>query len=48
LTACGVLACTGLVIYTALCWLFDISRARGRLKECVTFFRAKLANTNIG
>jgi O-antigen/teichoic acid export membrane protein len=48
LTACGVLACTGLVIYATLCWLFDISRARGRLKECVTFFRAKFANTNIG
>lgn len=48
LTACCVLACAGLASYAALCWLFDISRARGRLKECVTFFRAKLANTNIG
>jgi O-antigen/teichoic acid export membrane protein len=48
LTACCVLACVGLAGYTALCWLFDISQARGRLKICVTFFKTKLANTNIG
>jgi O-antigen/teichoic acid export membrane protein len=48
LTACCVLAFVGLASYVALCWLFDISQARGRLKICVTFFKTKLANTNIG
>ena len=33
LTACVVLVCAGVVSYAALCWLFDISRLRGRLKN---------------
>jgi O-antigen/teichoic acid export membrane protein len=48
LTACAVLACAGLASYVALCWLFDISQARGRLKLGFAFFRTKLANINIG
>jgi O-antigen/teichoic acid export membrane protein len=48
LTACAVLACTGLASYAALCWLLDISRIRGRLKNGLTLFRTKLANINIG
>ena len=48
LAACGVLACAGLASYAALCWLLDISQARGRLKTCLAFFRAKFANINIG
>ena len=32
LAACIVLAGAGFVTYAALCWLFDISRIRGRLK----------------
>jgi O-antigen/teichoic acid export membrane protein len=48
LTACCMLACAGLVSYAALCWLFDISRARGRLRSGVAFFRTKFANTGIG
>ncbi|MFL6792622.1 MAG: lipopolysaccharide biosynthesis protein [Bradyrhizobium sp.] len=48
LAACIVLTGTGLVIYAALCWLFDISRIRGRLKHGLTAFRTKFANSNIG
>ena len=48
LTACCILVATGTASYVLLCWLLDISRARSRLKLCVTLFRTKLANTNIG
>jgi len=48
LTACLVLACAGLTSYAALCWLLDISRIRGRLKNGFALFRTKLANINIG
>lgn len=48
LTASVVLACAGLVTYAALCWLFDISRIRGRLKTGVAMFRTKFANIDIG
>jgi O-antigen/teichoic acid export membrane protein len=48
LAACAVLAGAGLVTYAALCWLFDISRIRGRLKTGVAMFRTKFANINIG
>ena len=48
LSACAVLACAGFASYAALCWLFDISRIRGRLKTGVATFRTKLANINIG
>ena len=48
LTACLILACVGLMSYAALCWLLDISRIRGRLKNGLTLFRTKLANINIG
>ena len=46
LTACAVLASAGLITYAALCWLFDISRIRGRLKTGFAMFRAKFANIN--
>jgi O-antigen/teichoic acid export membrane protein len=48
LTACIVLVCTGLAVYVPLCWLFDISRTRSRLKQGLTLFRTKFANINIG
>ncbi len=48
LTACCILGATGTASYLLLCWLLDISRARNRLKICVTLFRTKLANTNVG
>jgi O-antigen/teichoic acid export membrane protein len=44
LAACGILAGAGATSYVVLCWLLDISRTRGRLRFCVTFFRTKLAN----
>jgi O-antigen/teichoic acid export membrane protein len=46
LAACIVLVCAGLASYVALCWLFDISRTRTRLKHGFAFFRTKLANIN--
>ena len=46
LAACAVLAGVGLVTYAALCWLFDISRIRGRLKKGLAMFRTKFASTN--
>jgi O-antigen/teichoic acid export membrane protein len=46
LAACAVLACAGLVTYAALCWLFDISRFRGRLKTGLAIFWTKFASTN--
>jgi len=48
LSACIVLACAGLTTYAALCWLFDISRIRGRLKSGFAMFRTKFANIDIG
>jgi hypothetical protein len=48
LTACVVLVSVGLASYAALCWWFDISKARGRLKRGFAFFRAKFANSGIG
>jgi O-antigen/teichoic acid export membrane protein len=48
LTACCILVAAGTASYVLLCWLLDVSRARSRLKVCVTLFRTKLANTNIG
>jgi len=48
LAACIVLVSAGFVVYAALCWLFDISRIRGRLKQGFALFRTKLANINIG
>jgi O-antigen/teichoic acid export membrane protein len=46
LTACAVLVCAGSASYVALCWLFDISHTRARLKHGLAFFRTKLANIN--
>ena len=46
LTACIVLAGAGFITYAALCWLFDISRIRGRLKNGFAMFRTKFASTN--
>ena len=46
LTACAVLASAGFITYAALCWLFDISRIRGRLKTGFAMFRTKFANIN--
>jgi O-antigen/teichoic acid export membrane protein len=48
LASCCILVAAGAVSYALLCWLLDISRARSRLKICVTLFRTKLANTNVG
>ena len=48
LTACIVLAGAGFAVYAALCWLFDISRTRSRLKQGLAMFRTKFANSNIG
>jgi len=48
LTACAVLAGTGFAGYAALCWLFDISQVRGRVKDGLAVLRAKRANINIG
>ena len=48
LTACIVLACTGFCSYAALCWLFDISRLRARLKSGLALLRTKRANLTIG
>jgi O-antigen/teichoic acid export membrane protein len=48
LGACVVLVVAGFTSYAALCWAFDISQVRGRLKNGLTFFRAKLANMGIG
>jgi O-antigen/teichoic acid export membrane protein len=48
LTACAVLGCAGFASYAALCWLFDISRIRGRLKTAIALFRTKLANISTG
>lgn len=48
LAACFILVCAGLVAYLAPCWLFDISRTRGRLKHGLALFRTKFANSNIG
>jgi O-antigen/teichoic acid export membrane protein len=46
LAACVVLASAGLITYAALCWLFDISRIRGRLKTGFAMFRTKFASSN--
>ena len=46
LAASAVLAGAGLVTYTGLCWLFDISRIRGRLKTGFAMFRTKFASSN--
>jgi O-antigen/teichoic acid export membrane protein len=48
LTACIVLVGAGLAVYLPLCWLFDISRTRSRLKQGLTLFRTKFANISIG
>jgi O-antigen/teichoic acid export membrane protein len=48
LAACAVLAGAGFVSYAALCWLFNISRIRSRLKTGVAMFRTKFANHSIG
>ncbi len=48
LAACVILAFAGFTTYAALCWAFDISRVRGRLKNGLTFFRTKLAGMGIG
>jgi O-antigen/teichoic acid export membrane protein len=38
----------GLVVYAVLCWLFDIARLRGRLKQGLAIFRTKFINSNVG
>jgi O-antigen/teichoic acid export membrane protein len=48
LTACIVLTCAGSASYVALCWLFDISQIRGRLKHGLALFRTKFANIDVG
>jgi O-antigen/teichoic acid export membrane protein len=48
LTACLVLAITGVAGYAALCWAFDIAQLRARSKNGLTLFRSKLAGMGIG
>ena len=48
LAACIALTGAGFVIYAALCWLFDISHSRRRLKHGLAIFRTKFASSNIG
>jgi O-antigen/teichoic acid export membrane protein len=48
LTACLILVGVGSASYVALCWLLDISHARRRMKNCLTFFRVKFAGIGIG
>jgi O-antigen/teichoic acid export membrane protein len=48
LAACIALAGAALATYAGLCWLFDISRVRVRLKHGLAAFRTRFANNNIG
>ncbi|UGY19850.1 lipopolysaccharide biosynthesis protein [Bradyrhizobium septentrionale] len=48
LPASIVLIGAGFAVYAALCWLFDIARLRGRLKQGLAMFRTKFANSNVG
>lgn len=48
LTACFVLSGVGIASYAVLCWVLDISRARGRLKRVLALFRTKFASITIG
>jgi O-antigen/teichoic acid export membrane protein len=48
LTACLVLSGVGIASYAVLCWVLDISRARGRLKRALALFRNKFASITIG
>lgn len=48
LPASIVLVGAGFAVYAALCWLFDIARLRGRLKQGLIMFRTKFANSNVG
>jgi len=46
--ACAILIGTGLCSYAALCWAFDIARARQRLKKGLLLFRSRLAQIRFG
>jgi O-antigen/teichoic acid export membrane protein len=46
--ACIVLVVAGAITYLAACWVADISYARRRLKVCIWFFRARIANIGTG
>ncbi|MGY3692760.1 O-antigen/teichoic acid export membrane protein [Bradyrhizobium sp. USDA 3240] len=48
LPASIVLIGAGLVVYAALCGLFDIARLRGRLKRGLVMFYTRSANSNVG
>jgi O-antigen/teichoic acid export membrane protein len=48
LAACVILGGAGAASYAFLAWLFDIARARSRLKRVLELFRTKFANSNIG
>ena len=48
LPASIVLIGAGLAVYAALCWLFDIARLRGRLKQGLVIFHTRSANSNVG
>lgn len=48
LTACFILAIVGAASYAALCWMLDISHARGRLKRALALFKTKFASNTIG
>jgi O-antigen/teichoic acid export membrane protein len=43
-----VLTGAGLAVYAVLCWLFDIARLRGRLRQGLIMARTKFANSNVG
>lgn len=48
LAACAILAGVGAASYALLAWMFDIARARSRLKRALALFRTKFVNHNIG
>jgi len=48
LTACILLSATGVISYAAMCWLFDISRARRRLRSGLALLRTRRGNITIG
>jgi O-antigen/teichoic acid export membrane protein len=47
LTACLSLAGSGVLLYAALCWLFDVADLRGRARRAAEVFRER-ADVNIG
>lgn len=48
LAACILLVGAGATVCAAMYWLFDVARARGRLKQALAVFRTKFANSMSG